>query len=71
MWTEKKVSRREPEAKVLLHVLSEQFARVEFAMVEFARVEFARVEFARVAFVRQESAKEPVCHFGRPAVGES
>lgn len=64
MWTEKKVSRPEPEAKVLPHVLSEQFAMVEFAMVEFARVEFARVEFAKVEFARQESAKESVCHLG-------
>ena len=60
MWTGKKVTRREPEVKVLPHVLSKEFAIVEFAVVEFAVVEFAREEFV----------KEPVCHFGKRRVVE-
>ena len=70
MWTEKKVTRREPEVKVLPHVLSKEFAIVEFAIVEFAIVEFAVVEFAVVEFAREELVKEPVCHFGKRRVVE-
>lgn len=38
MWTEKKVTRREPEVKVLTHVLLSE----EFAIEEFVREEFAK-----------------------------
>ena len=37
MWTENKVTRREPEVNVLAHVLSEEFAIEEFVKKKFVK----------------------------------